>query len=90
MVYALAAETVALLALLCVLVSFERSNRQERNMRADAYERTLQLMADRIQRPDRLPARSDVQFIEPEREPDEWHRVGQVEIDPDYGLTVEP
>lgn len=87
MIYAVLCEAVVIATLLCILVSFERANRRERDVRAAAYERTLQTMADRIQRPDRLPVLDRPEFAIPEREPDEWNTVGQVNIDPDYGLT---
>lgn len=87
MVYAVAALAVICLTLLCVLVSFERANAHERGARAAAYERTLQTMADRIQAPARIPVSNTPAFEAPEREIDEYAQVGQITIDPDYGLT---
>jgi hypothetical protein len=41
----------------------------------------------RIQRPEIVPTRDVAEFELPEREPDEWGKVGAVDIDPDYGLS---
>lgn len=85
MLYAIAALAVTNLTLLAVLYSVLRSHAQEMKDRAEAYERTLQTMADRIQAPDRLPVR-DVRVEIPERPVDEWGMVGTINVDPDYGL----
>jgi len=53
----------------------------------NAHDRALRTMADRVQAPERIPA-SDANwdYVIPEREPDEWAKVGSVEISDDYGL----
>jgi hypothetical protein len=86
-IYAVIAEAIIIVTLIALIYSLERSNAQERSDRADAYERTLQTMADRVQAPDRLPIRETADFELPEREPDEWNKVGELVIDDDYGLT---
>jgi hypothetical protein len=85
---------IAALGLVCVALLFLISmilgeHSRERTERAAAYERTLQSMADRIQRPDVLPFRDTKDFQVPEQEPDEWATVGQIDIDPKYGLEDE-
>jgi hypothetical protein len=62
---------------------------QETTERASAYERTLQSMADRIQRPEILPLRDTSDFVVPDPEPDEWNKVGELDIDENYGLADE-
>jgi hypothetical protein len=73
------AEAVALVAVvfLCLghLRGVERANAQERRA-----------LADRIQRPELLPARETVAFAEPPpREDDELSTVGQIRISDTYG-----
>jgi hypothetical protein len=55
-----------------------------------AHARVVQTMADRIQAPARLPIREDAgDYHVPARVPDEWNQVGELRIDPDYGLKDE-
>lgn len=85
--YAILALGVLCLTLLAMIFSILRSHASETADRAAAYERTLQSMADRIQAPSRLPVRDgSVDYVIPEREPDEWAQVGQISINDDYGL----
>lgn len=86
MTYAIVALAVLNLLLLALLGSVLRAHARDMRDRASAYERTLQTMADRIQAPDRLPVRDTTDFVVPEAEPDEWASVGQINIDPKYGL----
>jgi hypothetical protein len=47
-----------------------------------AHDKAVQTMADRIQAPDRLPAREDAgDYVIPERIPDEWNQVGEINLD---------
>lgn len=86
MIYAVVALAIIVICLVALVYALETSNAQERSDRAAAYERTLQTMADRVQAPDRIPVRQVADFEIPERESDEWAKVGQVDVDPDYGL----
>ena len=53
----------------------------------NAHDRALRTMADRVQAPERVPAGdASWDYVIPEREPDEWAKVGSVEISDDYGL----
>ena len=89
MIYAVIALAIICVTLVALIYSIETSNGLERAARAAAYERTLQTMADRVQAPERVPVREVQAFEVPEREPDEWATVGQVNIADDYGLTDE-
>lgn len=86
MTYAIAALGLVCLALLFLISMILGEHSRERGLRAEAYERTLQTMADRIQAPDRIPVRDTRDFEIPEHEPDEWAKVGTIDIDPKYGL----
>lgn len=46
-------------------------------------------LLNRIQRPDVLAAPAVVEFTEPEPELDESHLVGQIHLDPEYGLDAD-
>jgi hypothetical protein len=54
------------------------------------HDKAIQTMADRIQAPSRLPIREDAgDYVIPDRAPDEWNKVGEINIDPEYGLKDE-
>lgn len=46
-------------------------------------------LVNRVQAPDRLPVEAQQMVEIPERQPDEWAKVGTVDIDPEYGLDDE-
>lgn len=74
------AEALIILVVLCLLFSFERSNRIERADRAKAWEDERRELLNRIQRPDLLPAQAAEPIMVPDREPDEWNRVGEIQV----------
>jgi hypothetical protein len=81
MIVAIVAQGVVICALLIVLYLMARSASRERSDRADAYERTLQTLADRVQAPERLPVGAVRDFAVPDLEVDDWNRVGSIDYD---------
>ncbi len=77
------AATLIILSLVALTYFIEETNVHERRRAAEM----LQLMADRVQRPEMLPVRDTRDFEVPEQEPDEWNTVGTIQIDPKYGLS---
>lgn len=43
-------------------------------------------LCSRIQAPERVPVEASGEYAIPEREADDWNKVGSVDIDPRYGL----
>ena len=75
-----ALEAVALVAVVFLFLRYTRARERE------AMEER-RLLADRIQRPEALPAREAVPFVEPPpREDDQMSMVGKIRISDDYGL----
>jgi len=67
-------EAVALVAVVVVLISYTRARERD-----NAEERRI--LADRIQRPEILPAREPLSFAEPEpREDDQMSMVGKIRL----------
>lgn len=66
---------VALVAVVWLLL------RSQATERAEAAAQ-LQTMADRVQRPDRLPVAPRPSFVMPNPEPDESHLVGSISFEP--------
>lgn len=83
-VVALGVICVLLIVLVAGLLVFMRD-------RFTAHDLAVQTMADRIQAPERLPVRNnDREFVIPEREVDEYDKVGEIQISDSYGLEEEP
>lgn len=80
MTEALIVLAVALLASVWLLLLIERMHDGERT----AWAAERRELLERIQRPDRIPAAPRTDFVVPEREPDEWGKVGSVEIDQNW------
>jgi hypothetical protein len=79
MIYAVAAEFIVIVGLLLFM-----------REQFKAHDKAIQTMADRIQAPERIPLRDDArEFVVPDRAPDEWNKVGEINIDPEYGLKDE-
>jgi hypothetical protein len=79
MIYAVAAEFIVIIGLLVFM-----------REQFKAHDKAIQTMADRIQAPERIPLRGDADdYIIPYRAPDEWNKVGEISIDPEYGLKDE-
>lgn len=81
MTVAVVTEGAVICVLLLLLYLLMRSAARERSERADAYERTLQTLADRVQAPDRLPVAPAPNFLTPEQEPDDWNKVGSIDYE---------
>lgn len=82
MLAALACVTVVALAIIVVLIVVLRSHAAAQAQWA-AERREL---VNRVQRPEFLPVGPVEPYVMPEREPDEWAKVGQIDIDDNYGL----
>jgi hypothetical protein len=67
------------------VIASERRFARER----EAWRDERQELLNRIQAPDRIPVRDMPGFVIPERVPDEWASVGEISIDPEYGLSDE-
>jgi hypothetical protein len=80
-IVAVITEGVVICALLVVLYLLQRAAARERSQRADAYERTLQTLADRVQAPERLPVQAARDFAVPDLEVDDWNRVGSIDYE---------
>jgi hypothetical protein len=76
---------LAFVALLSISYLAERRFARER----EAWRDERQELLNRIQAPDRIPVRDMPGFVIPERVPDEWASVGEISIDPEYGLSDE-
>lgn len=84
MTEALIVLAVALLASIWVTFLVARMlNDGHRNLEAQ-WAKERDKLLERIQRPDRIPAAPRTDFVVPEREPDEWGKVGSVEIDENW------
>jgi hypothetical protein len=84
MIYAIVAEFLVIVGAFIVLMA---DNRRFDRERADWRDERRELL-NRVQAPTRLPVREDAGDYTP-REPDEWNRVGEIRIDPKYGLEDE-
>lgn len=85
MLAALACVTLVALAIIVVLIVVLRAH-------ADAHAQWAaerRELVTRIQAPERIPIVPAGEYVIPEREPDEWAKVGQVDIADDYGLDDE-
>lgn len=74
--------TVIVLGLILFLYAQQRAHQQAEA----AWTAERRELVTRIQAPERIPVDASAAFVVPEREPDEWNKVGTVEIDDQYGL----
>lgn len=75
-----ALEAVALVAVVFLFLRYTRAREGE-------AARERRELADRIQRPDQLPAREAPEFVEPPpREDDQLSMVGKIRISENYGV----
>lgn len=73
------AELVVIVVLAAVVYAVEKSNGLERGDRARAHDATVQVLLERIQRPDRpMPVPGAPEMRLPEPEPDELELVGTI------------
>jgi hypothetical protein len=76
---------LALVALVAAIALFSRDrDRSEARWTLERRE-----LLNRIQRPEMVPLPTAEGFVVPERLPDEWAQVGQIDIDPEWGLSDE-
>jgi hypothetical protein len=66
--------------------AYEISQRKSFAAEREKWRQERSELLSRIQRPDHLPVAPRPEFLVPERELDEWNQVGQIVIDPEYGL----
>jgi hypothetical protein len=72
---------------LYVTLLIELFRLQDRHAKAEtAWTQERRELLNRIQRPEQLPVPEAQEFVIPERELDEWAKVGTLDVDPDYGL----
>jgi hypothetical protein len=78
--------TYAFLAILGSFAFFMVYAQMSRDAERKQWAEERRELLNRIQAPSFIPTAPQYQFEAPEREPDEYARVGSIVIDPDYGL----
>ena len=80
-------EAVALVAVVFLML---KAAADERDAHAEAQQQWAEErreLVTRIQAPERVPVPAATEFVIPESKPDEWATAGQIEFDPEYGLS---